>query len=1409
MNDQAVCREFRYIGDSSTLGQRWENWLERFKLYLVTADIQDETKVKASFLLHMGDEAYQIYKSLRKKDSSDTLEQCYTFMTNHFVANRSQFTECQVFRRAMKTPEETIDDYALRLRQLAAHCKFEESIDKEILNQLVAGSGMENFQAKCCRENNLDLKTALNIARGYERTAQNVNGLLKPTARELARSINYTSLSKTRQDESRFRDQTDKDKCNYCNKSHKRGDKCPAKGATCKSCGKKNHYAVVCRSSGETSQKYGQNSGAEKSYHNARGTRINNVQIAEENKILVDVDDYAEYLRFKQGKSNQAYEMKMVRKDTMINDGPRAEVNLAETMVDFLVDTGAPVNIIDEPTFNSLTKKPTLLKSESNFYGYQSTTPLPILGEFYAITSRNDHQTYAKYVVVKGKSECLLSFKTSTNLKIIQMVNQVSELTDAALKAKFPKLFSGKMGKITGVEIKLEIDLSVKPIKQKLRPIAFHLRSAVEEEINKQVDEDILERLDENSGPTEWVSNLVIVPKSTTPELKIRITSDSRAVNKAILRTRFPGKTIEDVIYLVNGAKFFSKLDIMKAFHQVILAKESRNLTTITTHIGLYRYKRLHMGVSSASEIFSEVIREIIEDCPGTLNIADDILVFGANEEEHRRNLIKVLERLEERGITLNWEKCQFGKVEVVFFGLKISEHGISPTLDRCEALKKAKPPSNAKELHSLLGLAQYSSRFIADFATITASLWKLTKKDITWSWSKVEDEALEKLKSSISDKAMSYFDKDFLTILMVDASPVGLGAVLAQLNPLNKLDKRLVAFASRLLTDVETRYSQCEKEALAAVWGCEKFWLYLYGQRFQLVTDNRAVQLIFKNPNSKPPARIQRWALRLMEFNYEIIHAPGNSNVADYFSRQPVTRVNAESIQEKNHTEAFVNMIVESSLPEAISMDEIVQESKIDAEIKLLRSILRNINVESIPKSISEFKNVYSELSGTDDGLLLRNNLIVIPKALRDRVVKLAHNGHQGIVKTKALIRSRVWFPGIDAMVERAVSKCIQCQVGLTKSSYEPLRPSVMPAGPWQEVSGDFYGPFADGSLWFVNLDDYSRFFDVRRVSSSSGYFVIPALESLFSLLGVPLVYKTDNGPPFNSNAFSNLARRLGFTHRHITPYWPRANGEIERCMRNLTKVVQNAKISGINKETELQNFLRVYRDTPHSSTKTAPSLLMFGRSTTSGLPAIDAYKYASDPINQQARKNDAEAKQVMKDHFDSKMKANYPQIQKGSRVFVKQERKNKSMTYWDPESYVVTEIKGSMITAARDDKLVTRNSSFFKLVLYDSDDQEVENEQNDKERGVEETVEENLQQESGKQVSGGDLEHVMETKAAKTSAGLKKVGRPRRDETDIKKRSKEGRRNEEMVEREQDSNIRRSERLKNLSILKTGGKM
>ena len=196
-----------------------------------------------------------------------------------------------------------------------------------------------------------------------------------------------------------------------------------------------------------------------------------------------------------------------------------------------------------------------------------------------------------------------------------------------------------------------------------------------------------------------------------------------------------------------------------------------------------------------------------------------------------------------------------------------------------------------------------------------------------------------------------------------------------------------------------------------------------------------------------------------------------------------------------------------------------------------------------------------------------------------------MAHAGHQGMVKTKRLIRSCIWFPGIDAMVERMVNMCLVCHEN--RQLFEPMRPTDMLAGRWKQVAGDFFGPLRDGTYYFINYCEYSRWVSVEKIATVSFEASRPVLEDLFSTKGILRVYKTDNGSPFQSFAFANFAELWGFKHQKITPYWPRANAGAESFMKKMGKVIRNANLCGSVVKTELQTFLRAYRATPHLTTR------------------------------------------------------------------------------------------------------------------------------------------------------------------------------------------------------------------------------
>ena len=225
----------------------------------------------------------------------------------------------------------------------------------------------------------------------------------------------------------------------------------------------------------------------------------------------------------------------------------------------------------------------------------------------------------------------------------------------------------------------------------------------------------------------------------------------------------------------------------------------------------------------------------------------------------------------------------------------------------KLDALKKADCPKNVSELHSFLGLSVYASRWIKDLSTLSEPLWKLTKKDVRWNWCAKCQMCFEKIKKSLIDN-IGFFNLNWDTQVTVDASPVGLGAVLTQSNPDNKSDKRVICCVSRTLSETEKKYSQIEKEAYAIVWACERLELYLVGNKFDLYTDNKALSLIINNPLAKPPARIQRWELRISSFNFNIIHRPGKGNISDFdfLSRHPLALLRENTIAED-----YVNMII------------------------------------------------------------------------------------------------------------------------------------------------------------------------------------------------------------------------------------------------------------------------------------------------------------------------------------------------------------------------------------------------------------------------------------------------------------------------------------------------------------------
>ena len=589
-------------------------------------------------------------------------------------------------------------------------------------------------------------------------------------------------------------------------------------------------------------------------------------------------------------------------------------------------------------------------------------------------------------------------------------------------------------------------------------------------------------------------------------------------------------------------------------------------------------------------------------------------------------------------------------------------------------------------------------AKFIHNYATLTRDLRELTRKNVKWQWNELHEEAFQTLKQAlIQSPVLRYFDPELPTQIHVDASPVGLCAILAQTD--ENGTEQIVQYASRALTPVEQRYSQTEREALAVVWACEHLHIYVRGSPVTIYTDHKPLVSIFNNPRSRPTARIERWTLRLQPYEATIKYRTGHDNPADYLSRH-TPKVSKQSLREEHVMEEYINYIATTSTPKSMTVAEIEcsteQDPTLQAVIQATHDGRWDLAREKLgvdKQVIQRLGKIKNELSLTESGkLVLRGTRIVIPQELQKRIIHLAHAGHLGIVKTKALLREKVWFSGIDRQVEDTIRKCLPCQVTTSTPTQEPLKMSPLPERPWSELSVDFGQVPGTPTHFMVISDDYSRYVIVETVSALTAKAVIPVLDKVLAQFGVPDIIKSDNGPPFNSSMFSDYAKYKGFHHRKITPLWPLANAEVERFMRTVKKTMKAAISEGRNWNQYLQTFLLNYRATPHSSTGVPPATILFGREIKTSLPQV---QFKEPQLN--IAKSDSEAKLKMKSHADRKNRARESIIKPGDPVLIKGQ-KNKAVVPYEPKPLVVTERKGSMITAERNGKSVTRNASFFK---------------------------------------------------------------------------------------------------------------
>ena len=1247
---------FDPFSDPATVGERWKKWVRRFENLLISLREYESTVQRGLLLTYVGESVNDIFDIL--PDTGSTYESAVKSLTDHFQPKVNKSVAIYDFRELVQGMDEPLNEFYRKLKTKAANCGFGANEDEEIKTQIIHKTRDIRLRKKALREE-MNLNDVLTYGLTLERTDMQVEKIQKGIEGINFMKRKYQENRKSTRQQLQIppamksQHKNPNNTCRNCGGAfpHKNGmETCPAKNLNCHNCGKRGHLKKFCRSKA-------------------------NVHVVSET-TPPETTHYSHTTYSDESSDDNIFTLKSPFKTQ-----PETEIQIGGRKIKILIDSGASVNILNKGIFDKIRSqmKVNLKPTKAKIHAYGADKPLQLAGEFKTtITSQQGKTTAGTFYVVNGKTKCILGFQSSTELGLLTLnINSITNHEDPHIQNilnKHEKLFKGT-GNLKGVEVKLEIDETATPVAQPARRVPHSMLKKVNLKLEEMREDGIIEKVE---GATPWLSPLIPIPKKNG---EVRLVLDMRIPNAALVRRRVQIPTVDEILRQMQGAKFFTEVDLSQGYLQLTLAKESRYITAFPTpNDGPHQFKRLIMGASPSGEYFHEIINNLIRDIPGCANISDNIWLWSTDKESHYKQLENLLATLETNGLTLKLPKCTFMASEINVFGHIVSANGIRPDDDKIEAVKNASPPKSASEVRSFLGLTNYCSRYIAQYSTITAPLRQLTKANAKFHWGDEQDKSFRTLKQVLTcQPVLAHYCLEAKTRVVVDASPWAVGAILLQEQADHTYQP--VAYGSRSLTETEQKYGQIEKESLAIVFGCEHFHMYLYGRNFELETDHRPLQHIYEtkaNGNKPAPARIERWRLRLQEYDFKVVYRPGKGNLADSLSRLPKeTHSTAKSPRSSMEAcaDRYVRYLAEHQTPRAMTVEEIIQASMKDKELTQVREHLKQHQTFKLPQP---YKSLANELSVTDQDILLRDHRIVLPVSLRDRAIKLAHEDHAGMTRCKQRIRSKLWWPHMDKQIEEHIKCCHPCQITAKPPCPEPMTPTELPKAPWTQLAIDICGPFPSGEYIAVLTDYYSRWPEAKILKSVTSATILKWLSHVFAQHGYPEELKSDNASYFTSTEFKDTLRSWGIQPKTVTEYWPQANGQVERFNEVINKHIRTAQAEDRDWRKTFPNMLLHYRATPHRMTGQTPAKLLFQRELRTKIPSIQLCDLASDS---ELRKQDTIAKAKAKNYTDKTRYASHRTLQIGDQVLVTQKRQNKYSTRFNKNPMTILKILGSQL--------------------------------------------------------------------------------------------------------------------------------